>query len=353
MASRKTKTIWLAAAAAALLAAVWFSLASRQSPESARAGLLGFVPPDATSVVFVDADQLRASPFLAQLYSWAPARGLDSDYAKFVQDTGFAYERDLSRIFIAVANRAGRSRTLVIAEGRFDRKKIEAYLGKPSSVEPGGLTIYPLPARESGKPAWLAFLSENRVAISDAENLSAIPAAAPDRAEWQTRFDRLSGSPFFAVIRQDPAVQGLAANRSPELAAFLRQLPWISLAGRPEGDLLRVVAEGETLTATAAAQLRDFLQGIQVLAAAGLNDPGLRQKMDPEERAAYRELLQATEIEKIARGDASSVRIVVPVTMRFLKVAKIPAPAAVTPAEGSPAPGRQKRGPRAKPGQEK
>jgi len=312
-----------------------------KNPGSARAELLGFVPADATSVVFFDVEQLRASPFLATLHAWAPQPDEDSDYRQFVADTGFNYERDLSQLFIAISNHGASSNTLVIAEGKFDRQKIAAYLGKTSPpVKQGNLTIFQIPARIGAKSASFAFLSDHRVAISDSENLSqilSVAVLAPGRAEWQTRFDRLAGSPIFAVIRQDPAIQNIAANRSPQLAAFIRQLPWITLAARPDGDLLRVVAEGETITDTAASQLRDFLEGIQLLAEGGLNDPKLRQQMDPEERAAYIELLKGTEIDKIGRVNSKSVRVVLPITEQFLKIAKIPAVGATpTPSADSP-----------------
>src|SRR5262249_11584299 len=122
----------------------------------------------------------------------------------------------------------------------------------------------------------LAFLSDERIAISDAENLAQVLGSAGEpggRAEWQRRFDRLAGSPLFAVIRQDPAVQTLLAGQSPRLASFIGQLPWISVAAKPEGEMVRVVAEGETLNDTAASQLRDFLMGLQLLAQTGLDDP--------------------------------------------------------------------------------
>src|SRR5262249_14871436 len=103
-----------------------------------------------------------------------------------------------------------------------------------------------------------------------------------------------------------------------------------------EGDILRVVAEGETLTDAAASQLRDFLQGIQLLAQTGLNDGKLRQSMNPEERDAYVELVRGTEIEKINRSEAKTVRVIVPITAQFLKIAKVPQ-AGVAPAPGSTA----------------
>lgn len=349
MASAQTKKISLAIVTIGVVLAATFLVVRffSQSSDSARAQLLGFVPADASSVVFVDLDQFRASPFLATLYSWAPQSAQDSDYTQFITETGFNYERDLRQVVVAISNNGTTSNTLAVADGKFDRKKIEGYLSKTSPpVKQGNLTVFQIPAKTGAKPASFAFLSDHRVAISDSENLSqplsaAVPASI--RAEWQTRFDRLAGSPLFAVMRQDPAIQTIAANRSPQLAAFIGQLPWITLAAKPDGDLLNLVAEGETITDTASSQLRDFLQGIQLLAQTGLNDPKLRQQMDPDERAAYIELVKGTEIEKIARGDAKSVRIVLPITAQFLRVAKIP-PVNAEPAPASPeSPDNQKR----------
>jgi hypothetical protein len=353
MAAAQTKKISLTVAAIAVVLAATFVIVnfSRKGPGSARAELLGFVPADATSVIFIDVDQLRSSPFLATLYAWASHPAEDSEYKQFIADTGFNYERDLSQVFMAVSNRGNASGTVVLAEGKFDRQKIEAHLSRNSPpTRQGNFAIFRLPPEVGAKPAFLAFLSDHRVAITDSENLPQILSAAvpaPVRGEWQTRFDRLAGSPLFAVIRQDPTVQNVVANQSPQLATFIGQLPWITLAARPDGNLLRVVVEGETITDAASTQLRDFLQGILLLAETGLNSPKLRQQMDPEERAAYIELFKGTEIERVTRGDSKSVRIVVPITERFLRIAKLPA-AAVRPAPAADRPqaaNSQKRSP--------
>lgn len=311
-----------------------------ETQDSVRTELLRFVSDDATSVVFLDLNQLRASPFLATLYAWAPHPAEDSDYTQFLSDTGFNYERDLSKVLIAISNRAGSVRTLVLADGKFDRKKIEAFLNRSSHpVKQGNRVVFLVPAKAGTRPASFTFLSNHLVAIAnseDAEPLLSIPIREPAQTEWQTRFDRLAGSPIFAVIRQDPIIQDAVANRSPELAAFIGQLPWITLAARPEADTLQVVAEGETITDTASTQLCDFLEGIRLLAEGGLNDPKLRQGMNPEERAAYIGVLKRIEIEKISRGEVKSVRMVFPITQEFLKIAKLPA--AVAPSSGADPP---------------
>jgi len=317
------------AGAAVLLVIVLVLHFSGGNRGSARAELLGFVPSDATSVIFIDLDQLRASPFLTELYAWAPHPTEDSDYTQFVAETRFHYERDLAQVFVAVTNHGPRASTLVLAQGKFDRKKIEAYLGRNGAPSAQGThQVFHLAVKPNGleTQASLAFLSDERLVIGDSEKLGeALDSASRQSggADWQLRFDRLAGSPLFAVIRQDPAVETLLAGQSPQLASFIGQLPWISVAAKPDGDILRVVAEGETLTDTAAAQLRDFLAGIQLLARTGLDDPQLRLRLQPEDREAYAQLVRETEIEEIHRSEAKAVRVILPITPAFLKIAKL------------------------------
>jgi len=335
MPSPKTRKIagLLALAAVSLIALVAYHLSSGVDG-TARAQFLRFVPADATSVFFVDLDELRGSPFLAALYSWAPQPAEDSEYAQFVRDTGFHYESDLAKAFIAVSNRGDKSTTLALAEGKFDQSKIEAYLIKAGkAVRQGSLKVYVLPGVTNEKPLCIALLSTQRIAITNDENLfSALSDAVRQggHSEWQKRFDRLRGSPAFAVIRQDPAVEAALGSvapggfRSPQLAVLINQLQWISIAAKPESGILRLVADGESSSDATSSQLRDFLEGIQLLAQDGLNDAKLRQQMKPEEREAYLELLKSADVQKIDRGDFKSVRLVLSVTPQFLTVANRP-----------------------------
>ena len=335
-AKAKKITLWVTAV---LLAAAILLVRHFSAPldASARGQFLRFVPADATSVVFLDLQELRASPFLAKLLSWAPQPAEDSEYAQFVRDTGFNYERDLDKLFLAISNHGTASSALILAEGKFDRAKIESFLardGKPA--QRGSLKVFVLPpANANEKPLTVSLLSPERIAITNSENLfSALSDAARQsgHAEWQARFDRLAGSPVFAVIRQDPALQGALGSaapggfRSPQLATLVTQLQWISIAGKPDANLLRIVAEGESSSETVSTQLHEFLQGIQLLAQNGLNDPTLRREMDPDERAAYLDLLKGADVQKIDRGDSKSVRLILNITPQFLAVASLPKP---------------------------
>ncbi len=362
MPTSRTKTISILSVLAILLiAGVLLVTHFFSGPEAnARSQLLRLVPADATAVIFIDFDEFRASPFLAKLYSWAPHPTEDSEYAQFVRETGFSYERDLLRATIAVSNHGATTELLAIADGKFDRKKIEAFLNRNGkSAQEGKWKVFRLNASVDEKPISLAFLSDSRLAITDSTHLAAVLAGVTAEAghtEWNERFERLAGTPLFAVIRQDPALQdalnSAAPNgfRSPALSALLNRLQWISISGKPEGDTLRVVSDGECLLDSTSTQLRDFLQGVLLLAQNGLNDPKLRQQMNPTERQAYLEMLRSADIQKIDRGEWKSVRVILSVTPQFLDVARLP-PATVpsdqssTPhevAKKKPAPGRAK-----------
>ncbi len=297
-----------------------------------RQQLFQLIPTGSSAVIFADVDEFRESSFLAKLYEWAPHPAEDSEYAQFVRDTGFSYERDLHRVVLAISKRGADTNFVAIADGKFDRKKIEAVLfhnGAPS--QHGKWKIFRLNVTANDKPLSVAFLSDSRIALSNSEDLAGGAAATsgePGHAEWNARFERLAGTPLFAVIRQDSSVPGSIGNmapggyRSPQLSALLDQLQWISVAGKPDGDQLRVVAEGEGLSEPSMTQLSQTLQGILLLAKNGLNDPKVRQQMNPAERDAYLEMLSGAEVQKIDRGEWKTVRLVVPVTPKFLDVAK-------------------------------
>jgi len=344
----RTKKIVLAGAAAALLVAgiILARHFSIDSGASARQELLQLAPPDSTAVIFLDLDEFKRSPFLAKLYEWVPHPTEDSEYAQFVRDTGFSYERDLKKAVVAISIRGGTTKLLAIADGNFDRKRIETFLNRNGrSVQQGKWKIPRLNESMRDKPMSFAFLSDHRVAITDSDNFPQAlfaPVAEASHAEWSLRFDRLGGTPVFAVIRQDPALQNALNSaapggfRSPQLSRLLEQLQWISIAGKPETDQLRLVAEGECLSDQSISQLNDVLQGVFILAQNGLNDPKLRQQMNPQEREAYLQILKSADIQKIERGEWKTVRLVLSVTPKFLDVVRLSSFGAASPSDPPP-----------------
>jgi hypothetical protein len=337
--------LWIASFAAVFLIAVIVFFAQRYwrgAGNSPRESALASLPGDANTVLYADAADLRRSPFLKQLYDWAPKpQQVDVDYAKFLRDTGFDYERDLDRVAIAILKRGKETTFFAVADGRFDRKKINTYTSQFGTHESrSGREIFTVPVTGSPRKISFAFPHQNRIALTDSADLPALLSqsmSGADEKEWRVRFDRLAGSPLFAVIRQDAATGTALAQRapgglqSPQLAALLDQLLWITVAGKPEGDRLRIVTEGECPNDATSRQLSDFLGGALLLAQAGLNGPQVRQQLDPQAREAYLEILKGADITRMDRGETKSVRVVFDVTPKLLAAARPPVPVAPPP----------------------
>jgi hypothetical protein len=346
-AMKKRKWIGLAAVIVVLGAAVFLGYrkyAVQHGP--ARDELLSLMPTEASAVIFADFGALRQAPFLAQLLVWAPKPQADPDYAQFVNETSLNYEQDLDRIAIAVEKRGENSILFAIVDGKFDRQKISAYaLKNGSAAKTGGREIFSVPANGTERKISFAFLKNDRIALTNDSNLAVFLDSKnrpEDASEWRSRFERLAGSPVFAVIREDAALgAALAAQapggfRSPQLSTLLGQLQWITLAGKPENDRLRIVAEGESTAESTARQLADVLNGVVILAEGGLNDAKARQQLDPAMREAYLELLKSADVSKLDRGDTKSVRLVLEITPGFLEAARKIPPATLDSAPRAP-----------------
>src|SRR5258707_5854641 len=350
-AMKKRTWIGLAAVVVVLVAAVFFGYRKWGVQNgSASDEALALMPTDASAILFADFGELRQAPFGAKLYAWAPKPRADADYTQFVKETGFDYERDLDRMAIAVEKRGEKSTLFAILDGKFDRQKISAYALKDgSAVKTCGREIFSVPVSGTAKKISFAFLKSGRIAVTSDSNLALFLDAkkrAEDAADWRARFERLAGSPVFAVIRQDAAVgAALAAQapgglRSPQLSNLLDQLQWITLAGKPENDRLRIVAEGECTAESTARQLVDVLNGVVILAESGLNDAKIGQQLDPAMREAYVDLLKSADVSKLDRGDTKSVRLVFEITPGFLEAARKAPPVMPDSAPSKPLPGK-------------
>ena len=361
---KSTKISW-AVSLLVLLALILFGVqrwaASRDSSSEEMLGvLLHDMPGDTSGIVYVDVTQLRRSPFAQKLFAWAPKPQADPEYTRFVAQTGFNYEHDLDRVAFSAATRGSQPVWFAIADGTFDQKKIAAYMADIGVVQKrGGHDIYSIPASlptnvpgnalangtaPSASPQIsFTFLRPGRIAATNDADLSVYlnqkkPIADP--VQWQTRFIRLAGSPLFIVVRQNAstanslAAQAPGGFQSPQLSALLGELTWLTFAAQPQDDSLRIVAEGESPSDTSARQLADMLDGAVILAQAGLNDPKMRQQLNPEARTAYLELLKSADITRLDREELKAVRVVFEITANFLKAATLPKP---TPAAPQPA----------------
>lgn len=329
-----------------ILAAAVYSFQRWRSSGDDRAALLALLPATASSVLYADVAELRHSRFAEELYSWAPRNSVDAEYADFLRQTGFDYERDLDQIAIAVLRHPEGSAIFVVATGRFDRKKIDAYATRSGTQQShNGHDIFSAPVNGGQQKISFTFLRPDRIALTDEPNLAAIldqRATGDDARQWRDRFDRLAGSPIFAVIRQDAAAGSALEShapgglQSPQLSGLLDQLQWISLAGKPEDDRLRVVIEGESTSDSAAKQLTDVLGTVILLAQTGLNGPATRRQLDPAAREAYLDLLKNADVSRIDRGDTKAVRLMFDVTPKLLDATRNAIPQPLTPPAAKP-----------------
>ena len=331
-----SKGKWIAAAAGLFLVSVaGFYAYQRRSTSSSseRNHLLEMMPADGSAVVFVDFSELRSAPLVAQLFAWAPQPQPDDDYARFLNETGFHYERDLDRLAIAFQKTGQDSAFFAVADGRFDRQKILRLVEKSGTAEKhDGHEIFTIAEGGIAKKIYLTFLTNERIAMTDRADLGprrgGKTRSDEGTVEWRSRFERLGGSPIFAVIRQDASPGEALTERapggfsSPQLSTALDQLQWITVAGKPGNDRLHVVAEGECGSEDTAARLAHTLNGVLALAEAGLNDAKTRQQLDPSLREAYLGLLKSVDVSKIDRGDTKSVRLAFEITPTFLESAR-------------------------------
>jgi hypothetical protein len=308
-----------------------------------RESALALIPADTSSVVFADVKQLRTAPFFSALGDWVPQpQQVDAEYAKFLHDTGFDYEHDLDRVAIATIKRGQTTEFFVVGDGRFDRKKINAYVSQFGTHDKiDGREVFTAPLKGSARKISFVFLQQNRIALTDDPDLASLlrnPVRGTDANQWRERFDRLGGSPIFAVFRQDASVGSeIAAHtrnveQAQQLASLLDQLQWITLAGVPEQNRLRVVAEGECPDDATARDLADVLNGIRIFAQAGLNGPDVRQRLDAETREAYIGLIHSADITRLDRGETKSVRLVLEITPELVKAARLATPLSTVPA---------------------
>jgi hypothetical protein len=311
-----------------------------------RNALLSSMPADARAVLFIDLADLHRSPFFAALQDWAPKPDADQEYRQFLRDTGFDYERDLDRVAVAFEQQGAKKIFFAVGDGHFDRKKIKAYAEKNGAVENSGdREIFFLPVAGNSARLSFTFLTKNRVAFTNGKDFGSWRHGAKivGDGDWRERFARVAGSPIFAVIRNEalkdafgaePASQDLARRAtggfsSPQLSSLLAQLQWLTVAGKPENNTLRVAMDGESLEDKNAQQLSDLLKGVALLARAGLSNAKTQQPLGAATRQSYLALLKSVEVSRIDRPDSKSVRLMFDVTPDLLKSAPIYAPAAV------------------------
>jgi hypothetical protein len=281
--------------------------------------LLDMAPADSTFLAYADVAALRQDPLVARAAALAQPAAEDRDYAEFVRATGFDYQRDLDRVVFA--NRPGTSGgTMAIAEGRFDQKKIEEYALRSGKVaDQDGHAVYVVPSTTPGKNISFAFLSANRVAVSDGVDLFATQgriSPAPLDPAMHERLSRVAAAPLFFAAKT-PAHGATGANAAPGAPSLFESVRWVDFAAQPDGGDVILSAEGECDSPEEAQKVATAIEFLRGVLRSALTDPKAAMQMSPAGASATERLLKAASI----TTTAERVRLLVTMTPDMLDVA--------------------------------
>lgn len=306
-----TQRAWIALGIILCLAGAglgfYFHRAHRPLPGSSAGGspeLLSQLPADAPALGYFDVSDLRKSPVVLKIAAMAEPQE-DPEYKRFAHDTGFDYARDLDRVGLAFwpghSTQFPLERAVILADGRFDRQKIDAYLAADPSIHRGPGQVAELPPLPGFSKRELAFVAPGRIAYTAGTEIAASiqrdrsarinPALVP-------LIQRVGGAPIFAVLRADNLPDSFYANfkNSPQLEHFARSIRGIALAGKPDGDRLHLVLDAECDSMKNAIAIAAQLEILRMFGSVALADPHTRRQMDKQQAALAQALLNQIQV---------------------------------------------------------
>jgi hypothetical protein len=335
-----TKKLRLGAAFAACGAIACILIAANSpagstAQSSSAESLIDALPTGASTLVYIDLAAIRASSFYEHRPDKSPLTVPNQDYEDFVRSTGFDFEKDLDRAVVGswpAPSEKEQRKNIAIAEGRFDRAKIQSYAASHGKIDhQRGREVFQFPASAGGGWNSAVFLDERHLALVSGQSVdalfaarSAAPAAAADPI--RDRASRLDGAAAFAITHVAPA-PGDDAGTGPlqgvpnsQLMALARSVRWVTFAARPEGDNLRVSMEGECDTDGDARQLQSALELLRVLGRVGLESPKTRESLSPAALASLQTLLKTAEVTQTAER----VRVLLELTPQIFEAGPSP-----------------------------
>lgn len=123
--------------------------------------------PDSDAVLYVNLEPIRLLTAMGK----KPPAERDPEYQKFIDETGFDFERDLNRAAFAIHYGSGKdqeTRYTEILQGQFDHSRVSQYLAKLSNntIEPyDGFDVYVIPLE--GRTLRVALLGLDTAAASN------------------------------------------------------------------------------------------------------------------------------------------------------------------------------------------
>jgi len=293
----------------------------RRAEAGALPDLVELIPGNATFIAYADFGVLRSSPLAAYVgQSFTAITGTataDRDYASFVRATGFDYQRDLDRVALAAVP-GSPNQTFVVADGRFDRAKIQQYalrFGQAENSE--GHVVYVIPRAGAGKDVSITFLSANRIALLQGGGFSGLLTMAARPAfdsEMSERLSRIAGAPLFATAKAPASIASSNSSAAVAGKAF-DGVRWITFAAQPGVESMFVSAEGECGTSREAAQIASALEVMRGILHAALADPKSRGQFSPEIAMAGANVLESVKID----AESSRVRMLLSLTPAMIR----------------------------------
>jgi hypothetical protein len=261
--------------------------------------LIELAPAHSTFIAYIDLAELRKEPLIGHLAALAEPVTVDPDYKQFISSTGFDYQRDLDQVAIT----ATADEKVAIADGRFDRKKIEEYALRSGAIEKrNGHTVYVMSSKMRGQAISLTFLGAHRIVLSEGGDFIGYltsPRAPLDPAMRQ-RLSRVAGSPAFAGWKIPDSLTHAAGRAGSFAVPALQSLRAINLAIKPEAQQLLISVEGECDDSLQAQNLSASLEFLRTILPVGLTGPltgaKKRGQMSAENAALAARLVEATEI---------------------------------------------------------
>jgi hypothetical protein len=206
----------------------------------------------------------------------------------------------LDRALIAILPASSPASTIAVADGRFHREKIAAYSLRSGKLEKrDGADVYLVSSGKPPRTISFTFLAPGRIVLSNTPALDppAFRAAKELPPEQRERVRRVGGSALIVLAKVDASQENFSVfgYRSRELKRILRDVRWLSLGARPDGQLLKVALEAECTSADAAHELERAVETLRLLARLLLSDARARHQLTPQAAALADIILRNSE----------------------------------------------------------
>ncbi len=249
---------------------------------------LALVPGDAATVAVIHWNELRSSPFGAEVLDRMDGVSTDGDASRFLRETGLSPREDIDTIVLATSKRAGSSDdALVLFEGRFDVARIAAALTSRGATlqKSASGDFYRLPEERGGHAGAVALVNP-RLVVAGSE--AAVTAALGRResggsgglmagqglGRQLSRVDRDASAWALVDLTRYPVTQNremhvgvhvqVEGKDEPTRAIVgaMKSMSLLALEARVHGDAIDVAATGLSNDAENRQLLQDSLRGL-------------------------------------------------------------------------------------------